>query len=865
MDVISRLTVKNLRLNRKRSISTMLGIILSMALICATCTMGTSFRRTMVNETIETRGYYHIRLDRLSEEDCETLANNRDFLPPHTVRESGYAILEGCKNPNKPYTKLWAMDEETFNFLHFKLIDGHFPENDDEIVISRHILTDGKMDLKLGGTLTLEVGERQTADGEPLNAVNAYHEGEELIADAKSCNYRIVGIIDRPNNLFETYLDPCYTSIIGSKEGQCGELSAFLTLKNPYHYKETFCELLDFNDYQAVETHSFEGSAPRYKDYLLNLTLLQWESFSIDDNNAMDSILSILIIVVGIIMLTSIFCIRNSFAISTTEKIRMYGMLASVGATRRQIRRCVLLEGFFLGTIAIPVGIVSGLFADYVLISMINWLLATELNVDLVLSVSGFVVVLSVVLGFLTIFASAFASARRAAKVSPIAQLQNAQDIRLDEKELRIPRWVKKIFRIGGVLAYKNLRRSKRKYRTTVVSLTVSIFSFITMNAFVENIFDSSESHAEITDCELQISAWAGSSGDNSLTEQEILQIQQMERVGEALTVYCTSTGFCILDSERLIDPPEYLDQGYDYNMPILALDDSSFRAYAKRIGADYDVIRQDGILCDNAFVTIYSGDDHIRQRLQVFNYREGELIEGYYYPSGFRLGGKPKVEGEERVPYSVRIGAVTDIPPFKSPYDGSGFLVCDRAFADPGLHFTFSQMLIRSDDPDALENELIKAYPEIYVENYARKEREERSFLLIIDIFLYGFITVITLIGVTNIFNTITSNMELRQKEFAMLKSIGMTKHEFNRMIRLETLFYCTKALLYGVVLGLLGTFALYRAFSIALTPSIYIPLVPILVSAVFVFAFVFLIMRYSMAKLGRQNVIETIRNENV
>ena len=136
---------------------------------------------------------------------------------------------------------------------------------------------------------------------------------------------------------------------------------------------------------------------------------------------------------------------------------------------------------------------------------------------------------------------------------------------------------------------------------------------------------------------------------------------------------------------------------------------------------------------------------------------------------------------------------------------------------------------------------------------------------ILVINIYLYGFITVITLIGVTNIFNTITSNMELRQKEFAMLKSIGMTRREFNNMINLETIFYSTKALIYGIIFGLIGTFAMYKAVAMKLDSGVYIPVIPIIISIIFVFILVFIIMRYSISKINKQNIIETIRKENI
>ena len=94
---------------------------------------------------------------------------------------------------------------------------------------------------------------------------------------------------------------------------------------------------------------------------------------------------------------------------------------------------------------------------------------------------------------------------------------------------------------------------------------------------------------------------------------------------------------------------------------------------------------------------------------------------------------------------------------------------------------------------------------------------------------------------------------MELRQKEFAMLKSIGMTKKEFNKMINLETIFYSSKSLIYGIALGLIGTFVIYKAFSIKIEKGIYIPLMPIMISIIGVFILVFIIMKYSMKKINK------------
>ena len=155
--------------------------------------------------------------------------------------------------------------------------------------------------------------------------------------------------------------------------------------------------------------------------------------------------------------------------------------------------------------------------------------------------------------------------------------------------------------------------------------------------------------------------------------------------------------------------------------------------------------------------------------------------------------------------------------------------------------------------------------YYGLTVFNYETYMKQEQRMLLVVKIFLYGFITVITLIGVTNIFNTITTNMILRSKEFAMLKSVGMSSKEFNKMIRLESIMYGTKSLLIGIPLGILGSYGMYKAFAQGIDLGYTLPLPAIIISIVFVFIIVGITMKYSLNKINKQNIIETIRKDNI
>ena len=222
------------------------------------------------------------------------------------------------------------------------------------------------------------------------------------------------------------------------------------------------------------------------------------------------------------------------------------------------------------------------------------------------------------------------------------------------------------------------------------------------------------------------------------------------------------------------------------------------------------------------------------------------------------------RLEGQET---NIKVGYISKTKPYgiENSYYGGGYLVVNKD-EFKNIEFLPTYICIQSSNADSLIDEIKSLnIDNIGYLNFDKQMREEKSMSLIVKIFLYGFIAVITLIGITNIFNTITSNMELRQKEFAMLKSIGMTKKEFNRMINLETIFYSVKSLIYGIVLGLIGTFALYKAFSVKIEKGMYIPVNPILISIIAVFILVFAIMRYSMGKINKQNTIETIRNDNI
>ena len=854
MQILKKITLKNLKLNKKRTIGTTIGIILSVALICAVAGMVTSFRETLIQSCIQDRGYYHAELYNLEEKDLKDLENNRDIKKINRVDDVGYAEIKESQNEYKPYMHIYSAYEENFENLSLKLIKGRMAKNSSEIVISQSVITNGKVDLEVGDKISLDIGQRQTVDGYNLGKGNPYTPQEEKIVNTKKYEFTIVGIIERPSYEFEGYSEAGYTALTNNLELNDGSsISAYITLKNPYNYEKSLCEMLQINELEDIYS---ENNTPKY-DCELNEELLRWEVFKFSDST-IEMLYSVAGVVIVIILVTSIFCIRNAFAISITEKRRLYGMLASIGATKKQIKKNVILEGMILGAIGIPIGILSGIFADFVLIKIVNFLIGDYLLEDMdgiVFKITMMPIILSIVLGIITIYLSAITSARKASKVSPLELVRNSADIKIKNKKLKSPKIIKKIFKTGGVIAYKNLKRSKKKYRTTVISLVVSVFVFITMNSFIQYGFNTADIYYKDYDYNIQIYGEVN----------ELESIIKLDGVKDYTITYSAKESIEITDLSKLSDfgkeslkdanwvvdsktGEEHYEDATEKSLQILILDSDSFRDYAKKSGISYEQSKDKGILMD--YYLYWTNDEKVSTE-RIYNFKLGDKISG-------------KIDEKE---YNIEIAGITKEEPRGNEnvwYDG-GILILNYDTYKDMISESSGTLVINADKPLELQEKIDKLNLGVHINNIAEEVKAQKSMVLVISIFLYGFIVVITLIGVTNIFNTITSNMELRQKEFAMLKSVGMTKKEFNRMVNLETIFYSCKALFFGVILGILGSFAMFKAFAVKVDDGFKLPITAILISIISVFVLVFAIMRYSIKKINKQNIIETIRKDNI
>lgn len=934
MNLMKKLTLKNLKLNRKRTIVTIVGIILATALLSALVTLVSSFQYSMIEYQKQKDGDFHVKFSGVKMSEFSEFKNNRNIESTFETMGMGFAKLNGCKNEDKPYAYVMATDEAGFEKGCFNLIEGRMAKNEDEIVIPRHLKTNGRIDIKVGDEITLDIGKRYDSNTESVIWENiAYEHEAETLTDTVTKHYKVVGIMERPGYGMEDYSAAGYTFVTYSDElaaidngtkSEASEADTTLTVYSRYTKKAlrnkdaVTADIIGVDEklFEKANNSSVEMSAEESDRFLkemenakydiyMNGYLISYECvFPID--GSFKALFTVAAVVALIIILTSVYCIKNSFNISITEKIRQYGMLASVGATRRQIKSSVKTEAAMLGVVGIPVGTMSGILASLVLVKVVNALSAGWLNFALSFHTSLPALILAVILSIATIYFSATGSARRAAKVTPLEAIRNTKEIKIKSAKLKTPAIIGRIWGIGGVISYKNIKRNNKKYRTTVTSIVICSVTFIVISYFMSMAFSMVGMSYASADYNIGINM-------SCKKELDIEKLSKLVSGIEGVDDYLVGAGydFDVDKPEYTKEYGEYCRQVYDDSedvsqmVLITVLDDKSYDKYASDAGIKNAAAG--AILVNKGTFDVYNENSskYVKKEMELYKYKAGDTIRCGYNVYDDASSDDNAAEGdtesstednsgyvdEETINNGVRktvdvtIAGVTDkVPTGYKGYGNTTLLFMNQKgfeslWADgksnelkPG-HASYSAYVVAENADeyqDTFEKETAEnpEYSQIsfYVSNLDKQMRDEKSLFTLLGVFAYGLIVVIALIGITNIINTLSTGMELRSREFATLRSIGMTDKQFAGMVRLESVFISVKALVIGVPLGILISYLLCVMMNRMDDAIIYeLPYKAIILCIVVVIMLIYAIMKLSMTKLRHNNIIETIKNENL
>jgi putative ABC transport system permease protein len=869
MKLINKITLQSLMKNRTRTIVTIIGVILSASMITAVTTFVSSLQDYMRRDVIANHGEWELKRTWAGLSDYEEIKESRFVKRAMLVEEVGNHFFN-IDNPGSGMVCIYGLSSEAIEHLPFRVISGRLPQNDTEITLSNRFRNEKHEKLTVGDTLTIDI-----------------HQGRGYtIGDTVTKTYTIVGVVEPipyiPTNSYLTFM---------SEPDDSKMYNVYVKLHNT-------------RDVFKYDTSYTKGRGGGYSSiYLYNDSYLRVMGISHNDNtNAV--IYGLAGVVIALIMMASVLLIFNAFSISISERTKQFGILKSVGATGKQVAKSVFMEGFYIGIIGIPLGILAGIggigVALDIVMGILEDLMSGADSTQMYLVVSWQAVAVAALIAIFTIAFSAYTPAMRASRISAIDSIRQSHDVKIKGNQIKTSKLTQKLLGIEGTLSRKNFKRNKKRYKSTIVSLFVSVVLFIGasslglyLNISAERVFMRYPYDISVrtTSYSKMVTVTNGITGesreefmeniiDESMFIGDFNHFMDIENVTDGSFKFSISTRTDTFPAEILTDRwlatfGDYDRYDYDEYIWVHFIDEVTHSQWLSdlRLPPDYLSDKPGAFLAstrasytcpeterflsldlfkDKSPLTISLWDNTTNES-RVDPENRGEEIQITMHHAAFPpwiWDTRDKEGNHIFVPYSQKDRFLPIIPEI-------GVLSAEMVFTTRSPIVQMEKIL-----EYIVENNRHKENEYTSV-NYALQEEENRRIMLVINIFVFGFITLMSLITIANVFNTITTSINLRRREFAMLKAVGMTSGSLNKMMVFECMFYGLKALLFALPVSVGVTWLIYNSVLQGIDVPFTLPWGSVGLAVAGVFAIVFVTMMYAISKIKKENTVEALKNE--
>ena len=904
MSIFTKLTQRYLSKNKTRTIVTLIGIIVSMALFTAVIEGAYSGYQFLKNREIAVTGEWQVIMNNVNEEGLEEVKTNKQIEKYENVYTLGWAEVAN-ENDGKPYLLVQSLGDTEHALFPINLVSGRMPEKEDEILLPENFIANAKEKYQVGDTITLETGQR-FIEKEQLSENTPYQEKESLKNTTKH-TFTIVGIMERLPFEIEEFSCPGYTCITNGFHTDNQKL--FLTIHSP-------SKMQDFLMRQTISD-----------SYVPHSDLLRfYGAFKASGERSV--LIGLTTVLVLLIAYGSISLIYNSFSISISERIRQFGIMRSIGASNRQIRRMVLFEAFLLAIIGIVLGIIVGCVGIGVTLAWVqnNFIvnITNKVGLGLRLVISPLPILIAVLICLVTTIVAAYIPAYKAIHKSAIEAIRQSDEIIIKPNEVKTSKLTQKLFGFAGVMATKNFKRNKRKYRSTILSLALSVILFISAASLTQYVsrmllIQSSNDHK----MNVMYNVYTDEQEDVAQRFNMIKAIPEIQNI--AITQKIFDEVYIqrnyIASEYWTAENQQYLRRIKDavgVNVELIFVDDDTFHNLCKQNKIDsssyFDETNPKGLLYNHVIQQFIREDKAIARDVSVIDtdannvpmfVREYKEIEGYaslhepyikdgkqyylFYPIEYieEMKGyenldlrKAKLYPVEEIDIDIPLVAGAQIKENLFTLSRNTMqLIYPRSMATTLFTNTDTNYIKRLSNPEIgiqTDNHAIvtqklekikkdNGWSADQIYDFDRDRQNNRMFILVINVFSYGFILLIGVISIANVFNTISTNIILRRKEFAMLRSVGMSAKGFQRMLNYECLIYGGRSLAIGLPISFIFSFFIHYVINQMVQVDYFIPYVSVLLAIAMVFVVVFITMLYTTRKIRRNNVIEELRIENI
>ncbi|MGF7059307.1 ABC transporter permease [Brassicibacter mesophilus] len=829
MNGYKQLTGRYMKSNKKRTLLTIVGIVLSIALISSIGLFFKGMQLAQIEEYRNTYGSYHLIFQKVDDKLLAKATNN-----PRVSRSGLLALGEEIKIGEKIVVSEMIASDKALELLPYKVKEGRLPQKLDEVAIEKWALKYIDIDAKVGDKIKV-----------------------------KDKQYTLVGILE--DNI-QNQIDDKAILLLKSNDINKEKAMLLVEISSKTNLKSSVRELKQLADESTIGENTY-------------LLIVQGAG---DINSDLAGLYLVIGVIILIVVIATIAVIYNSFQISVVERIKQFGLLRAVGATPKQIKRIVLREATILAMIGVPIGLLFGVIAIY-LISIVFKLIGGDSVSIMKPSISPMILAISAIVGIISIYISALLPALFAGKVSPLVAISSRASITKEKFKRRKNVIARKIFGFEGELASKNIKRNRKRYRITVFSIIISVILFVTFTSLMDMSLLISQDNNESKNVHYSV-VW-----DNNTSEEDMVidnkiidNIKSSKHIDKLYKIYKPYYFHAVVDKNKEIKEVQNIGKIYksiDFEGEEKTLISSCINVYDKaslEISKKYiesgnidleKLNNENGVIIINKN-RIYNQNSERTYYGPAANIKVGDEIYLQYNESL-----ENKIEFGNGEVKKVKVMAVLEKDPFtfRGPEDRLKIITTDDVARKLTGKETIKprnlNIIIKDvDNQEVAKAELEKILsvnPSLGIINFIDYNKNEKTALLMIQILLYGFVVVISLIGSVNIVNTLTTNIILRKREFAMLKSIGLTQKGLKRMIVLEGVLYGIVGSIYGSIIGSVLSYIMFKGLFSIREFGWKIPWSAMLIAGLCSIVIAYLSVLSPLSRIKKENLIEAIREE--